>query len=111
LRRFQEGQYGEKFGYDPEEEKRRLQEGQYGTKFTFDKEGLEEEVRTQVPEEIDVPVNVNAVTGDVTLPEVSAIEEDDIAKYGFLKMNGDYLTLTNEEELFSMLHLFFAETK
>ncbi len=40
--------------------------------------------------------------------ELPVLEIKDITKYGFLKMNGDYLTLTSEEELFSILHLFVA---
>ncbi len=42
--------------------------------------------------------------------ELPILEDVDITKYGFLKMNGDYITLTNEEELFSALHLFVAIT-
>ena len=43
--------------------------------------------------------------------ELPAIDKNDFSKYGFLRMNGDYLTLTNEEELFSILHLFVAISK
>jgi len=40
--------------------------------------------------------------------ELPVSEETDLAKFGLLKMNGDYLTLTDEEELFSSLHLFIS---
>jgi hypothetical protein len=40
--------------------------------------------------------------------ELPVIEKKDFTKYGFLKMNGDYLTLTNEEELFGTIHLFIS---
>lgn len=42
--------------------------------------------------------------------ELPVIEKNDITKFGFLRMNGDYLTLTSDEELFSILHLFIAIT-
>ncbi len=42
--------------------------------------------------------------------ELPVLDKNDITKFGFLRMNGDYLTLTSEEELFSILHLFIAIT-
>ena len=40
--------------------------------------------------------------------ELPVLDKNDITKFGFLRMNGDYLTLTSEEELFSAIHLFIA---
>ena len=45
---------------------------------------------------------------DTYILELPAVERKDISKFGFLRMNGDYITLTSEEELFSVLHIFMT---
>ena len=60
--------------------------------------------------------SISTMKGDIVisranenyLVELPIVEESDLTKFGFLRMNGDYITLTNEEELFSILHLFIS---
>ena len=42
--------------------------------------------------------------------ELPSLDNNNLTKFGFLRMKGDYLTLSDEEELFSILHLFIAIT-